>query len=156
VEKTNAMRILETKKIEYIAYNYDSKDGKIDGVSVARKIGKAPQDVYKTLVAQGNSKNIYVFIIPVESELDLKKAAKASGEKKIEMINVKDILKITGYIRGGCSPIGMKKLYSTYLDDSAELLTKIVFSAGKIGIQLEIKVTDLLQVIKGELADLKK
>jgi Cys-tRNA(Pro)/Cys-tRNA(Cys) deacylase len=156
MEKTNAMRILDGKRINYTAYTYDSKDGKIDGVSVAQKIGKDAQYVYKTLVAHGNNKNIYVFIIPVEKELDLKKAAVATDEKKIEMVGVKDILKITGYIRGGCSPIGMKKSYPTYLDESAGLISKIVLSAGKIGIQMELEVTDLLQVVEGVLADLRK
>ena len=108
--KTNAMRILDTHNIEYNAIFYDSKDGRIDGISVAKKIGKGLKYVFKTLVAQGNSGGLYVFIIPVAEELDLKKAAKVSGEKKIEMIPVKDITKHTGYIRGGCSPIGMKKI----------------------------------------------
>ncbi|CCQ96219.1 conserved hypothetical protein [[Clostridium] ultunense Esp] len=109
--KTNAMRILDTHNIEYKIITYDKKDGKIDGVSVAKKIGKEPKKVFKTLVARGSSGELYVFIIPVAEELDLKKAAKAAGEKKIEMIPAKDITKHTGYIRGGCSPIGMKKTY---------------------------------------------
>jgi len=156
VEKTNAMRILDGKKIEYNSYTYDSKDGKIDGISVAQKIGKDPEVVYKTLVVHGGTKNFYVLIIPVADELDLKKAAKVTGEKKIEMIPVKDILQITGYIRGGCSPVGMKKLYPTYIDETAAQLSKIVVSAGKIGMQIELAVSDLLQAVDGKLADIRK
>ncbi|HLO11364.1 MAG TPA: Cys-tRNA(Pro) deacylase [Pseudoneobacillus sp.] len=154
--KTNAMRILDSQKIHYQLMTYDNNDGKIDGVSVAGKINKDPNIVYKTLVAQGASKNIFVFIIPVEAELDLKKAAKAAGEKNVEMIPVKDIQKWTGYIRGGCSPIGMKKQYSTYIDQSASNLETIVVSGGKIGIQLEVSVEDLQKVSAGMIVDLAK
>lgn len=156
VEKTNAMRILDGKKIAYNTYTYDSKDGKIDGVSVAQKINKEPETVYKTLVVHGGAKNFYVLIIPVADELDLKKAAKVTGEKKIEMIPVKEILQITGYIRGGCSPVGMKKLYPTYIDETAAQHDSIVVSAGKIGIQIELAVADLLQTVDGKMADLRK
>lgn len=141
--KTNAMRILDANKINYQMMTYENKDGKIDGLSVAGKIGRDPKSVYKTLVAQGSSKNLYVFVIPVAAELDLKKAAKAVGEKKVEMIHVKDIQKWTGYIRGGCSPIGMKKQYRTLIDQSAENLETIIVSGGKIGIQIELTVPDL-------------
>ncbi|MFB6466309.1 Cys-tRNA(Pro) deacylase [Cytobacillus sp. Hz8] len=141
--KTNAMRILDANKINYQMITYENKDGKIDGLSVAGKIGRDPKSVYKTLVAQGSSKNLYVFVIPVAAELDLKKAAKAVGEKKVEMIHVKDIQKWTGYIRGGCSPIGMKKQYRTLIDQSAENLETIIVSGGKIGIQIELTVPDL-------------
>ena len=154
--KTNAMRILDAKKVIYDLITYDSLDGKIDGVSVAQKINKDPKYVYKTLVAQGNSKQNYVFIIPVEAELDLKKAAKAAGEKKIEMIPVKDIQKLTGYIRGGCSPVGMKKLYPTFIEEQAVELGKIVVSGGKIGIQIEISLKDLQEVIQARLVDIMK
>jgi Cys-tRNA(Pro)/Cys-tRNA(Cys) deacylase len=112
--------------------------------------------VYKTLVTQGASKQYYVFVIPVEAELDLKKAAKAAGEKKVEMIAVKDLLKVTGYVRGGCSPIGMKKLYPTFIDQVAEELETIIVSGGKIGFQIEMRVGDLLRITKGRLADLTK
>ncbi|AST90210.1 aminoacyl-tRNA deacylase [Sutcliffiella cohnii] len=156
VSKTNAMRILDSKKIPYEIITYESKDGKIDGVSVAEKIGKDVRSVYKTLVAQGNSKNIYVYIIPVNDELDLKKGAKAVNEKKIEMIPVKDIQKWTGYIRGGCSPIGMKKVYPTVIDESAEGLEKIIVSGGKIGVQLELTVGDLKEVTNAMLVDVIK
>lgn len=154
--KTNAMRILDAKKISYELITYDSQDGKIDGVSVAHKINKDLKCVYKTLVAQGNSKQNYVFIIPVEAELDLKKAAKAAGEKKIEMIPVKDIQKLTGYIRGGCSPVGMKKLYPTFIEEQAAELGKIVVSGGKIGIQIEVSLADLQEVIQARLVDIMK
>lgn len=154
--KTNAIRILDSKKIAYEILTYENKDGKIDGVSVAGKIGRNPQEVYKTLVAEGMSKNIYVFVIPVEAELDLKKAAKAAGEKKVEMIPVKDILKWTGYIRGGCSPLGMKKEYQTFIDESCETLTSMVVSAGKIGVQMVLKPEDLLAATKAKMMDLVK
>lgn len=154
--KTNAMRILEQKNIEYGIITYDNKDGKIDGISVAAKIGKDVSVVYKTLVTQGNSKEIYVFVIPVKEELDLKKASKAAGEKKVEMIAVNDILKLTGYIRGGCSPIGMKKSYKTFIDFTAKDIEKIVVSGGKIGMQIEISPDNLLSVINGEFQDIIK
>ncbi|AIE61626.1 Cys-tRNA(Pro) deacylase [Bacillus methanolicus] len=154
--KTNAMRILDAKKIDYQISTYENKDGKIDGVSVAEKINKDPRQVFKTLVAQGTSKEVYVFIIPVAEELDLKKAAKAAGEKKVDLVPVKDIQKLTGYIRGGCSPIGMKKHYKTFLEATASEWETIVVSAGKIGVQMELAVDDLLTVTEGTLADLKK
>lgn len=156
VSKTNAMRLLDSKKIPYELITYESKDGKIDGVSVAEKIGKDVNSVYKTLVAQGNSKNIYVFIIPVNDELDLKKGAKAVNEKKIEMIPVKDIQKWTGYIRGGCSPIGMKKTYPTVIDESATSLETIVVSGGKIGVQVELTVANLQEITNATFVDVVK
>lgn len=154
--KTNAIRILDSKKIAYEILTYENKDGKIDGVSVAEKIGRNPQEVYKTLVAQGASRNIYVFVIPVEDELDLKKAAKAAGEKKVDMIPVKDIQKWTGYIRGGCSPVGMKKEYQTFIDESSGIHANIIVSAGKIGVQMVVKPEDLIEVTNGETIDLVK
>jgi len=154
--KTNVMRILDAKKVSYEMLTYDNKDGKIDGVSVAQKIGRDPKEVYKTLVAQGVSKTIFVFIIPVEDELDLKKAAKVAGEKKVEMIPVKDIQKWTGYIRGGCSPIGMKKEYQTFLDESSMRLPTIIVSGGKIGIQIVLKPDHLIELTKAEYVDLVK
>ncbi|RKD21447.1 Cys-tRNA(Pro)/Cys-tRNA(Cys) deacylase [Caminicella sporogenes DSM 14501] len=156
IKKTNAMRILEQKKINYNMITYDNNDGKIDGMSVAKKIGKEPDVVYKTLVVKGNSKNIYVFIVPVNTELDLKKAAKAAGEKKVELVSVKDILKLTGYIRGGCSPIGMKKHYKTFIDLSALNIEKIIVSGGKIGIQIELEVDELAKVTGAEFVDIIK
>jgi Cys-tRNA(Pro)/Cys-tRNA(Cys) deacylase len=154
--KTNAMRILDAKKIAYEVLTYDNKDGKIDGVSVAAKVGKNPREVYKTLVTQGASKDLFVFVIPVEEELDLKKCAKAAGEKKVEMIPVKDIQKWTGYIRGGCSPVGMKKEYKTFLDESSQELPIIVVSGGKIGVQIVVSPNDLIDVTNAVFADLTK
>ncbi|MDK0626164.1 Cys-tRNA(Pro) deacylase [Clostridium perfringens] len=154
--KTNAMRILDSKKVHYEMLSYESEDGKIDGISVAHKIGVDEKNVFKTLVAQGTSKELYVFVIPVAEELDLKNAAKIAGEKKVEMIAVKDILKYTGYIRGGCSPIGMKKNYKTFIHESAEDLDFIIFSAGKIGHQIKMNPKDLLNVVEGEFAFLIK
>jgi Cys-tRNA(Pro)/Cys-tRNA(Cys) deacylase len=154
--KTNAMRLLDQKKIAYTMHTYDNKDGKIDGVSVAAKINKDPREVYKTLVAQANSKDLYVFIIEVEAELDLKKAAKAAGEKKIEMLPVKDIQKHTGYVRGGCSPLGMKKQYQTFIDSEAEHLETMVVSAGKIGFQVELAPSELQHVTGAQFVDIRK
>jgi len=145
-KKTNAMRTLDRWKVDYELLSYDTSDGKIDGISVAQKVAKEVTVVYKTLVTQGNSKEFYVFVIPVDKELDLKKAAAACGEKKVEMIALKDILKYTGYMRGGCSPLGMKKVYKTFVDQSAMNIEKIIISAGKIGMQIELRVEDLLEI----------
>ncbi len=145
--KTNVMRILEKEKIEYQAHYYSCNDGKIDGISVADKIGKPHELVYKTLVAVSSSKQYYVFVIPVKKELDLKLAAKSVGEKSVEMIHVADINKVTGYIRGGCSPVGMKKEYKTVVDSSAQTLERFFVSAGKIGAQIEINPFDLKKVV---------
>ncbi|AMN32892.1 Cys-tRNA(Pro) deacylase [Clostridium perfringens] len=154
--KTNAMRILDSKKVSYEMLSYESEDGKIDGISVAHKIGVDEKNVFKTLVAQGTSKELYVFVIPVAEELDLKNAAKIAGEKKVEMIAVKDILKYTGYIRGGCSPIGLKRDYRTFIHESAKGLDFIIVSAGKIGHQIKMNPKDLLNVVEGEFAFLIK
>jgi len=145
--KTNAMRILDKAQIKYNTYSYDHSDGLIDGVSVANKIGLPVERVYKTLVTQGASREYYVFVIPVAEELDLKAAARAVGEKSVELIKVSDINKVTGYVRGGCSPIGMKKSYKTVLDNSCEKLDTIIISAGKIGHQIELAPSDLMQLI---------
>ncbi|MGN4255461.1 Cys-tRNA(Pro) deacylase [Bacillus cereus group sp. MYBKT14-1] len=155
-DKTNAMRILDKEKIEYSMISYDPEDGKIDGVSVAEKIGREVREVYKTLIAQGNSENYHVFIIPVDEELNLKAAAKVVSEKKIEMIPVKDITKVSGYIRGGCSPVGMKKLFSTCIDESAQSLETIIVSGGKIGVQIELKVDDLAKVTRAQFGEITK
>ncbi|RUR40471.1 Cys-tRNA(Pro) deacylase [Clostridium perfringens] len=154
--KTNAMRILDSKNISYEMLSYESEDGKIDGISVAHKIGVDKKNVFKTLVAQGTSKELYVFVIPVAEELDLKEAAKIAGEKKIEMIAVKDILKYTGYIRGGCSPIGLRRPYKTFIHDSAKELDFMIVSAGKIGHQIKLKPNDLVNVVEGEFEFLIK
>jgi len=154
--KTNAMRILDAQRVNYEMHTYDNKDGKIDGISVAHKIGRDPKEVFKTLVAQGASKAIYVFVIPVAEELDLKLAARAAGEKNMEMVPVKDLQKWTGYIRGGCSPIGMKKQYQTFLDDSCSSLDVMVVSAGKIGVQIVIEPDQLKDVTGAEFVHLTK
>ena len=151
IKKTNAMRILDRLIVEYNVLTYELDDGMIDGVSVAEKIGRKNSEVFKTLVTQGNSKEFYVFIIPVDAELDLKKAAAACHEKKVEMIPAKDILKHTGYIRGGCSPIGMKKSFKTFIDSSAQSLPMMVVSAGKIGLQIELALSDLLRSTEAAL-----
>ena len=148
--KTNAMRILDFKKINCEIITYESNDGKIDGISVANKIGVDEDKVFKTLVAQGTSKEIYVFVIPVAKELNLKQAAIISKEKKVEMIHVNDIMKHTGYIRGGCSPIGQKREYKTFIHESAKELDFIIVSAGKIGYQIKINPTDLINVVSGK------
>jgi Cys-tRNA(Pro)/Cys-tRNA(Cys) deacylase len=152
--KTNAMRILDSMNIEYDFMIYESEDGHIDGVSVAHKTGQNPETVFKTLVATGHSKELYVFCIPVEFELDLKKAAKASNEKSIEMLPLKDLTKYTGYVRGGCSPIGMKKHFKTFIDETAQLQEQILVSAGVIGTQIIIKPNDLITATEADYADL--
>ena len=154
--KTNAMRILDSHNISYKIYYYDLGKDHVDGVEVAKNIGKDVSEVYKTLVAQGLSKEFYVYVIPVNESLDLKKAAKAANEKNVEMIHVKDINKVTGYIRGGCSPIGMKKQYKTFINESAKNLNTIIVSAGKIGYQIEISPKDLISLINSEFMDLIK
>ena len=154
--KTNAMRILDREKIPYQMMSYESGDGKIDGISVAGKIGRDPQSVYKTLVAQGASGAIYVYVIPVAEELNLKKAASAAADKKVEMAPVKDIQKLTGYIRGGCSPIGMTKKYRTFIQEGARELDTVIVSGGKIGTQIEIKPELLAQVTEADFKDLIK
>lgn len=154
--KTNAIRMLESNKINYEIITYDSKDNKIDGISVANKIGIDKDYVYKTLVTKGTSCELYVFVIPVDKELNLKEAANLTKEKKVEMINVKDIMKYTGYIRGGCSPIGQKKKYKTFIDESAKNLEFIIISAGKIGYQVKINPVDLVNIVYGEFKHLVK
>lgn len=151
-EKTNVMRILEQKKISYQSYNY-LNTGAVSGVEVAQALGENPDVVFKTLVTEGKSGDHYVFVIPVEKELNLKKAAKSVGEKSIEMIRQKELLPLTGYIHGGCSPIGMKKQFITTVDKNAENYEKIIFSAGKIGYQVEITLEDLKKVIHFQVAE---
>lgn len=148
--KTNVMRILDNSNINYNIYTYEVKDSAVDGISVANKLGVAVEKVFKTLVTKGHSGDFYVFVVPVAKELNLKAAAKRVGEKSVEMIKVSDMLKITGYIRGGCSPIGMKKNYNTVIDDSYLNLDKIIVSGGKIGFQVEIAPKDLIQLIDAE------
>lgn len=152
-EKTNVMRILDGKKIEYNHYNY-LESGAISGMEVAETLNENPDMVFKTLVTVGKSGNHYVFLLPVNKELDLKKAAKSVGEKNIEMIKSKDLLPLTGYIHGGCSPIGMKKFFKTVIHETASKFDKILFSGGKIGYQIEVSLQDLSKVIKYDLADI--
>lgn len=154
IQKTNAMRMLETLHIDYTPHEYDCVDGAIDGVSVAKKTGQDPDRVFKTLVTQGASKAFYVFVIPVAAELDLKKAAKSVGEKSVAMLHVADLLKTTGYIRGGCSPVGMKKQFVTRVDETAELYDTVMVSGGKQGLQVELAPADLLRAAQAETADL--
>lgn len=144
--KTNVMRILDKQKINYTPHFYDTKDGRIDGIAVAEKIGKPCDVVFKTLVTRFE-RDFFVFVVPVDKELNLKKCAKAVGKKTVEMIRVDEINKATGYIRGGCSPIGMKKQYVTVVDESALLCDTITFSAGKIGTQVELSPNDLEAII---------
>ncbi|MBR6567703.1 MAG: Cys-tRNA(Pro) deacylase [Clostridia bacterium] len=151
-EKTNVMRILEQKKIPYTAHSYASTDA-ISGVEVAEALKQNPEQVFKTLVTQGASKSYYVFMIPVGDELSLKKAAKAVGEKSIAMIKSKELLPLTGYIHGGCSPIGMKKLFTTTAHLTAVNFPTVIFSAGRIGYQVELSFTDLCKVIPVATAD---
>lgn len=152
--KTNAARILDKEKIPYEMIQYETGDGLVDGVSVAVKIGHPAEQVYKTLVTAGASREHYVFVIPVAAELDLKAAAKAAGEKKVEMAPVKDIFQLTGYVRGGCSPIGMKKTFPTYLAQEAQAQKEIIVSAGKIGMQIKIAPDSLLAVTDGNYGEL--
>ncbi|MGG3842786.1 Cys-tRNA(Pro) deacylase [Anoxybacillus kestanbolensis] len=154
--KTNAVRMLDRARVPYELLTYDYDDGQIDGRSVAKKIGQREEIVYKTLVTKGTSGQLYVFVIPVAAELDLKKAANVVGEKSVHMLPVADIEKMTGYVRGGCSPIGMKKLYATYVDESALAHEQIIVSAGKIGMQMKLPVQDLLKLTNGKTAHVIK
>ncbi len=152
-EKTNVGRVLDSKKIQYKTYTYENT-GAVSGVEVAKILGQNPAQVFKTLVTIGKSKQHYVFVIPVERELDLKKAAASVGEKNIEMIPQKELLPLTGYIHGGCSPIGMKKFFTTTIDESAKNFSSIIFSGGKIGFQVEVELDDLSKVIKYQLKNI--
>ena len=152
-DKTNVMRILDTKKIEYQFYSYEA-DASLTGIDVAHKLNKDENIVFKTLVTVGKSKEHYVFVIPVNEELDLKKASKAVSEKNISMVKSKDLLAITGYIHGGCSPIGMKKPFKTVFNDTISNLDTITFSAGKIGYQVELRTEDLSKVIDYSTGDI--
>ena len=152
--KTNAMRLLDKAKISYQVHTYEHEDGKIDGISVAEKLGEPLEQVFKTLVTKGSKGGYFVFVIPVAQELDLKKAAKAVGEKSVEMIHVVDINKVTGYIRGGCSPVGMKKLFPTVFDSSVENLPTVIVSGGRIGTQVEVQPKELLALVKAKTAEL--
>ena len=153
ISKTNVMRILDQKKVKYIVHSYVDTDA-ISGIAVANVLKQDPRQVFKTLVTVGDSGNNYVFLVPVSNELDMKKASVVVSEKKISMVSFKDLFKITGYIHGGCSPIGMKKNFETVIDQTATGFDSIIFSAGKIGYQVEISLMDLEKVIEFELADI--
>ena len=155
LEKTNVMRVLDQKKIPYKEYYYGDT-GAISGVDVADALGEDPERAFKTLVTVGKSKQYYVFMIPVAEELDLKKGAKAVGEKNIDMIPQKELLPLTGYVHGGCSPIGMKKQFKTVIDASAERFESIMFSGGKIGYQVEVSIKDLSKVVRYTFCDVTK
>ncbi len=152
--KTNAMRILDRNKLKYTEHMYEC-DGFTDGITISDRLGQPYEKVFKTLVTVSKSKKYYVFVVPVAEELDLKKAAAAVGEKSVEMIYVKDITSITGYVRGGCSPIGMKKQFDTVIDITAKEQKTIIFSGGRLGTQIEMNPVELAELINAEFADIK-
>ena len=152
-EKTNVMRLLEQKKVPYQHYTYES-EGAISGVEVAALLQQNPAQVFKTLVTTGRSGAHYVFVIPVGAGLDLKLAAKAVGEKSLEMLKQKDLLPLTGYVHGGCSPIGMKKAFRTTIDSTAQNFDSIIFSSGRIGLQVQVTLADLARMVRFQLADI--
>lgn len=147
------MRLLEQKKVPYLHFTYES-EGAITGLEVAEKLGQNPAQVFKTLVTTGRSGTHYVFVIPVGAGLELRKAAKAVGEKSLEMLKQKDLLPLTGYVHGGCSPIGMKKPFRTTIDSTAELFDSIIFSGGRIGLQVQVALPDLARLVRFQLADI--
>ena len=152
-EKTNVMRVLDGKKIAYESHSYEP-DQTLTGAEIAGILGEDTSRVFKTLVTRGKTGQYYVFVVPVEAELDLKKAAKAAGEKSVEMIKQKELLPLTGYIHGGCSPIGMKKAFPTFIHQTAQEGEKIFVSAGKVGWQIELAPADLMSVVRCTLADI--
>ena len=152
-EKTNVMRVLDGKKIPYESHSYEP-DATLTGEEIAGILGEDPDKVFKTLVTQGKSGAYYVFVVPVRAELDLKKAAKASGEKAVSMIRQKELLPLTGYVHGGCSPIGMKKQFPTWVHETMTGYEKVFVSAGKVGFQIELSPTDLIAVTGGKTADI--
>lgn len=153
--KTNAMRILDRNKLKYTEHMYEC-DGFTDGITISDRLGQPYEKVFKTLVTVSKSKKYYVFVVPVAEELNLKKAAAAVGEKSVEMIYVKDITAITGYVRGGCSPIGMKKQFDTVIDITAKEQDTIIFSGGRLGTQIEMNPVELAELINAEFADIKQ
>ncbi|MBR7075792.1 MAG: Cys-tRNA(Pro) deacylase [Lachnospiraceae bacterium] len=152
-EKTNVMRVLDGKKISYESHSYEP-DATMSGEEIAAILGEDAQKVFKTLVTQGKSGAYYVFVVPVKEELDLKKAAKAAGEKAIAMIKQKELLPLTGYVHGGCSPIGMKKAFPTFLHETAPGFERIFVSAGKVGFQVELAPQDLIGLVRCQVADI--
>ncbi|MDR1069433.1 MAG: Cys-tRNA(Pro) deacylase [Gracilibacteraceae bacterium] len=154
MSKTNALRILEAAGAPFSVHEYDPSDGKIDGLSAAAKIGRAPETVFKTLVTSGKTTGLNVFVIPAACELDLKKAAAAAGDKYVEMIKSRDLEPRTGYIHGGCSPVGMKKPFPTFIEETAQLLDTMIVSAGRIGLQAELAPEDLARITGAAFRDL--
>ena len=152
-DKTNVMRLLEQKKVAYQHYTYES-EGAISGVEVAALLQQNPAQVFKTLVTTGRSGMHYVFVIPVGAGLDLKLAARTVGEKSLEMLKQKDLLPLTGYVHGGCSPIGMKKAFRTTIDATAQNFDSIIFSGGRIGLQVQVSLADLAKLVRFQLADI--
>lgn len=152
--KTNAMRLLEQQRVSYELLEYDVSDGLLDACSMARKIGRPPDQVFKTLVTTSGPGEFFVFVVPGSGELDLKSAARAAGRKKIEMIPLKTLFPLTGYIHGGCSPVGMKKLFPTFFDETAQLFDRICVSGGKIGYAISVDPMLLLSLVHGTFADL--
>lgn len=155
-QKTNAVRLLEQQRIPFELIEYELTGDQVDGVTVANNIGYPVFVVYKTLLVTAGTNKYFVCVIPVEKELNLKAVAKVVGEKKVEMLHVKDLLPTTGYIRGGCSPVGMKKLFPTIIDESANKLDYIIVSGGKIGLQVKLSLTDLLKMTKGKVSAITK
>ena len=154
--KTNALRLLSAAEIDFTVYTYEVEDGQIDARSMARKIGRSQDEVFKTLVAESPLHEHFVFVIPASGELDLKKAARVSGQKSIELIPQKQLFPLTGYIHGGCSPVGMKKLFPTFIDETAMLYDKICVSGGRVGLNIAVVPDELAQVIGAEFADIAK
>ena len=153
ITKTNAMRILDQNQIEYDTGQYEYDESDLSGNHAAAVLGISEDEIFKTLVTRSNTKELFVFVIPVSGDLDLKKAAAAAGQKKVEMIHVKELVGLTGYMRGGCSPIGMKKPFPTVVDETAQLWDTIIFSAGKIGYQVEVSPENLGKIISYTFAD---
>ena len=153
VEKTNVLRVLDSKKVQYESHSYEA-DPSLSGAEIAGILGEDTSKVFKTLVTRGKSGGYIVFVVPVEAELDLKKAAKAAGEKSIEMIKQKELLPLTGYVHGGCSPIGMKKLFPTFMHETAKDFDRVFVSAGKVGMQVELDPQALVDIVKLEFADI--
>ncbi|MBE6377987.1 MAG: Cys-tRNA(Pro) deacylase [Lentisphaerae bacterium] len=154
--KTNALRLAETAGLFFTAYEYDISDGRIDAVSIAEKIGRPADGVFKTLVTQAPGREYFVFIVPAASELDLKKAAKVSGKKSIELIPMKELLPLTGYVHGGCSPLGMKKLFPAFIDETAVLFDTICVSGGRVGLNIAVDPEALASVINAKFADITR
>lgn len=152
-EKTNVMRVLDSRKVSYESHSYEP-DPSMSGEQIAGILGEDPERVFKTLVTQGKSGAYFVFVVPVKEELDLKKAARAAGEKAISMIRQKELLPLTGYVHGGCSPVGMKKQFPTFIHETAAGFEKIFVSAGKVGFQIELSPDDLINVAGCKVADI--